>query len=97
MRWAIENGHAELVDGFLRQLAPVLAAFGDMLDPNGGGEYHLKPRRRRRGKPRKNEQTSLEETIHQDLRFARVRAGGKLEAAVAEVPTKIQDQPRDGL
>ena len=88
VRWAIENGQSEFVKGFLRRLAPVLAAVGDMLDPNGGSEHQLKPGRRRSGKPRKKEQKSFEETIHQELRFARVRAGGKLEAAVAEVSQK---------
>jgi hypothetical protein len=88
MRWAIENGHAGFVYGFLRQLAPVVAALGDMLDPDGRSELQLKPGHRGRGKPRKKEQKSFEETIHQELRFARVRAGGKLEAAVAEVSRK---------
>ena len=88
VRWAVENGKSEFVKGFLRRLAPVVAAFGDMLDPNGRSEHQLKPGRRRSGKPRKKEQKSFEETIHQELRFARVRAGGKLEAAVAEVSQK---------
>jgi DNA modification methylase len=88
VRWAIENGRSGLVDGYLRRLAPFLGKLGDMVDPNGRSELQLKPSRRRRGKPRKEEQKSFEETIHQELRFARVRAGGKLEAAVAEVSRK---------
>jgi hypothetical protein len=88
VRWAVENGQSEFVKGFLRRLAPVVASVGDMLDPNGRSELQLKPGRRRSGKPRKKEQKSFEETIHQELRFARARAGGKLEAAVAEVSRK---------
>jgi hypothetical protein len=88
VRWAIDNGRSGLVDGYLHRLAPLLGRLGDMIDPNGRSEHQLKPGRRRSGKPRKKEQKSFEETIHQELRFARVRAGGQLEAAVAEIMAK---------
>jgi hypothetical protein len=88
VRWAIENGQSELVDGFIRQVAPLLGGLGDMIDPNGRSEHQLKPGRRRRGKPRTKEQKEFEERVRQDLRFALIRAGGKLEAAVAEVRLK---------
>jgi hypothetical protein len=88
MRWAVENGQSEFVKGFLRRLAPVVASVGDMLDLSGRSEHQLKPGRRPRGKPRSHKQEHFEETVHRDLRFARVKAGGKLEAAVAEVSQK---------
>ena len=88
MRWAIENGQSEPVDGYFHRLAPFLGRLGEMIDPNGRSEHQLKPGRGRSGKPPKKDQKSFEETIHQELRFARVRAGGKLEAAVAEVSQK---------
>ena len=88
VRWAVENGQSEFVKGFLRRLAPVVASVGDMLDPNGRSVHQLKPGRRRRGKPRSHKQEHFEETVHRDLRFARVKAGGKLEAAVAEIMAK---------
>jgi hypothetical protein len=86
--WAIENGLSGLVDDFLRQLARFLRPLGDMLDPAGPGEFQLKPVRRRKGKPKNQKQAILEGNIHRDLRFARVRLGGKLEAAIAEVSEK---------
>jgi hypothetical protein len=88
MRWAIENGQSELVDGFIRQVAPLQVGLGDMIDTNGRSEHYLKPSRRRRGKPRTKEQEEFEGRVRQDLRFALIRAGGKLEAAVAEVSLK---------
>jgi hypothetical protein len=88
VRWAIDNGRSGLVDGYLHRLAPLLGRLGDMIDPNGGSEHQLKPGRRRSGKPRTKTQEEFEERVHQDLRFALIRAGGKLEAAVAEVSLK---------
>jgi hypothetical protein len=88
MAWAIENGHSGLVDDFLRQLARFLRPLGDMLDPAGRGEFQLKPVRRRKGKPKSQKQAILEGNIHRDLRFARIRLGGKLEAAISEVSEK---------
>jgi hypothetical protein len=88
MRWAIENGHSGLVDDFLRQLAGFLRPLGDMLDPAGRGEFQLNPVRRRKGKPKNQKQAILEGNIHRDLRFARIRLGGKLEAAISEVGEK---------
>jgi hypothetical protein len=88
MAWAIESGHSELVDDFLRQLAGFLRPLGDMLDPAGRGEFQLRPVRRRKGKPKNQKQAILEGNIHRDLRFARIRLGGKLEAAIAEVSEK---------
>jgi hypothetical protein len=86
--WAIENGHSGLVDDFLRQLAGFLRPLGDMLDPAGRGEFQLRPVRRRKGKPKNQKQAILEGNIHRDLRFARIRLGGKLEAAISEVGEK---------
>jgi hypothetical protein len=86
--WAIENGHSGLVDDFLRQLAGFLRSLGDMLDPKGRSEFQLRPVRRRKGKPKNQKQAILEGNIHRDLRFARIRLGGKLEAAIAEVSEK---------
>jgi hypothetical protein len=88
--WAIENGHSGLVDDFLRQLAGFLRPLGDMLDPAGRGEFQLKPVRRRKGKPKNQKQAILEGNIHRDLRFARIRLGGKLEAAISEVSEKYK-------
>jgi hypothetical protein len=88
--WAIENGHSRLVDDFLRQLAGFLRPLGDMLDPAGRGEFQLKPVRRRKGKPKNQKQAILEGNIHRDLRFARIRLGGKLEAAISEVSEKYK-------
>jgi hypothetical protein len=88
MAWAIESGHSELVDDFLRQLAGFLRPLGDMLDPAGRGEFQLRPVRRRKGKPKNQKQAILEGNIHRDLRFARIRLAGKLEAAIAEVSEK---------
>jgi hypothetical protein len=88
--WAIENGHSGLVDDFLRQLAGFLRPLGDMLDPAGRGEFQLKPVRRRKGKPKDQKQAILEGNIHRDLRFARIRLGGKLEAAISEVGEKYK-------
>ena len=88
VEWAIENGHSGLVDDFLRQLAGFLRPLGDMLDPAGRGEFQLKPVRRRKGKPKNQKQAILEGNIHRDLRFARIRLGGKLEAAISEVSEK---------
>jgi hypothetical protein len=88
--WAIENGHSGLVDDFLRQLARFLRPLGDMLDPAGRGEFQLKPARRRKGKPKNQKQAILEGNIHRDLRFARIRLGGKLEAAISEVSEKYK-------
>jgi hypothetical protein len=88
--WAIENGHSGLVDDFLRQLAGFLRPLGDMLDPAGRGEFQLKPMRRRKGKPKNQKQAILEGNIHRDLRFARARLGGKLEAAISEVSEKYK-------
>ena len=88
VRWAVENGQSEFVKGFLRRLAPVVASVGDMLDPNGRSEHQLKAGRRRRGKPPCQRQRMFEEKIHQDLRFALLRANGKMEAAVVEVSQK---------
>jgi hypothetical protein len=59
-----------------------------MLDPAGRGEFQLKPVRRRKGKPKDQKQAILDGNIHRDLRFARIRLGGKLEAAIAEVSEK---------
>jgi hypothetical protein len=86
--WAIESGHSGLLDDFLRQLAGFLRPLGDMLDPAGRGEFQLKPVRRRKGKPKNQKQAILEGNIHRDLRFARIRLGGKLEAAISEVSEK---------
>jgi hypothetical protein len=88
--WAIENGPSGLVDGFLRQLAGFLRPLGHMLDPAGHGEFQLKPVRRRKGKPENQKQAILEGNIHRDLRFARIRLGGKLEAAISEVGEKYK-------
>ena len=88
VRWAIDNGRSGLVDGYLRRLAPVLAVAGDMLDHNGRSEYRLRSGRRRRGKPPCQRQRMFEEKIHQELRFALLRANGKMEAAVVEVSQK---------
>ena len=88
--WAIENGHSGLVDDFLRQLTGFLRPLGDMLDPAGRGEFQLKPVRRRKGKPKNQKQAILEGNIHRDLRFARIRLGGKLEAAISEVREKYK-------
>jgi hypothetical protein len=88
--WAIENGSSGLVDDFLRQLAGFLRPLGDMLDPAGRGEFQLKPVRRRKGKPKNQKQAILEGNIHRDLRFARIRLGGKLEAAISEVSEKYK-------
>jgi hypothetical protein len=79
MAWAIESGHSELVDDFLRQLAGFLRPLGDMLDPAGRGEFQLRPVRRRKGKPKNQKQAILEGNIHRDLRFARIRLAGKLD------------------
>jgi hypothetical protein len=90
MVWAIEGGHSELVDDYLREVAKLIRPIGDMLDPAGRGEFQLKPVRRRKGKPKNQKQAILEENIHLDLKFARVRLGGKLEAAVSEVSEKYK-------
>jgi hypothetical protein len=87
MAWAIESGHSELVDDYLREHGKLMALLGDMLDPKGRSEFQLKPVRRRRGKPNDDERVFREDKIHQDLRFAHVR-GGKLEAAIAEMSEK---------
>jgi hypothetical protein len=88
--WAIENGHSELVDQYLRRLAKITTVLGDMLDPEGGSEHWLKPVRRKRGNPRTEMQANRESDIHRDLIFARVRLGGKLEAAISEVSEKYK-------
>jgi len=88
VRWAVENGQSQFVKGFLRRLAPVVASVGDMLDPNGRSEHQLKAGRRRRGKPPCQRQRMFEEKIHQELRFALLRANGKMEAAVVEASQK---------
>jgi hypothetical protein len=86
--WAIENGLSELVDDYLREVGKLMTLLGDMLDPQGRCEFQLKPVRRRRGKPKDHERAFLEGKIHQDLKFARIRLGGKLEAAISEVSEK---------
>jgi hypothetical protein len=86
--WAIENGLSELVDDYLREVGKLMTLLGDMLDPQGRCEFQLKPVRRRRGKPKDHERDFLEGKIHQDLKFARIRLGGKLEAAISEVSEK---------
>jgi hypothetical protein len=88
--WAIENGHSGLVDDYLRELGKLMTVLGDMLDPAGRGEFQLRPVRRRKGKPKNQKQAILEGNIHRDLRFARVRLGGKLEAAISEVSEKYR-------
>jgi hypothetical protein len=88
MAWAIESGRSELVDDYLREHGKLMALLGDMLDPKGRSEFQLKPVRRRRGKPKDHERAFLEGKIHQDLKFARIRLGGKLEAAISEVSEK---------
>jgi hypothetical protein len=85
---AIEGGHAELIGDFLYHQARVMTLVGDMLDPEGHSEFQLKPVRRRKGKPKSQKQANLEGNIYRDLRFARVRLGGKLEAAISEVGKK---------
>jgi len=82
---ATEGGHSDLVGDYLGELAKLIVRIGDMLDPNGCSEFQLKPARRRRGKPKNQKQAILEGNIHRDLRFARIRLGGKLEAAISEV------------
>ena len=67
-----------------------LRPLGDMLDPAGRREFQLKPVRRRKGKPKNQKQAILEGNIHRDLRFARIRLGGKLEAAISEVSEKYK-------
>jgi hypothetical protein len=86
--WAIENRHSGLVDDYLRELGKLMTVLGDMLDPAGRGEFQLKPVRRRKGKPKNQKQAILEGNIHRDLKFARIRLGGKLEAAISEVSEK---------
>ena len=86
--WAIESGHSELVDDYLREVGKLMTLLGDMLDPQGRCEFQLKPVRRRRGKPKDHKRAFLEGKIHQDLKFARIRLGGKLEAAISEVSEK---------
>jgi hypothetical protein len=88
MRSAIEAGSRELVDAYLREHGKLMTLLGDMLDPEGRSEFQLKPVRRRRGKPKDHERAFLEGKIHQDLKFARIRLGGKLEAAISEVSEK---------
>jgi hypothetical protein len=88
--WAIENGHVDLVASSVRELAKVMTLLGDMLDPNGTTEFQLKPIRRRKGRPRGRLQASLEDNVYRDLKFARIRLGGKLEAAVSEVGEKYR-------
>ena len=85
--WAIESGHSELVDDYLRRHAKLMTVLGDMLDPEGTSEHWLKPVRRKRGRPRNEMQAFRESDIHRDLRFARARLG-KLEAAISEVSEK---------
>jgi hypothetical protein len=86
--WAIENGLSGLVDDYLREVGKLMTLLGDMLDPQGRCEFQLKPVRRRRGKPKDHKRAFLEGKIHQDLKFARIRLGGKLEAAISEVSEK---------
>jgi hypothetical protein len=88
--WAIESGPSGLVDDYLREVGKLMIVLGDMLDSEGRSEYQLKPVRRRRGKPKDHERDFLEGKIHQDLKFARIRLGGKLEAAISEVSEKYK-------
>jgi hypothetical protein len=85
---AIERGYSELVGDYLREVGKLMTLLGDMLDPQGRCEFQLKPVRRRRGKPKDHKRAFLEGKIHQDLKFARIRLGGKLEAAISEVSEK---------
>lgn len=82
---AIEGGQSELVAQYPPELAKLVVLLGDMLDPEGRGEFQLKPVRRRKGRPANKKRDLVEGSIYRDLKFARARLGGKLEAAISEV------------
>jgi hypothetical protein len=88
--WAIETGHADLVASSGRELEKVMTLLGDMLDPSGASEFQLKPVRRRKGRPSNQSRASPEDNVYRDLKFARLRLGGKLEAAISEVGEKYR-------
>jgi hypothetical protein len=87
---AIEDRRLDLVGDYCRRLAKPLTLLGDMLEPDGRSEYRLEPVRRKRGKPRDQTRSMIEAGIHRELKFARGRLGGKLEAALSEVGKKRQ-------
>jgi len=90
MIWAIENGRLDLVGDYCRKLTKLLPLLGDMLDPHGRSEYRLEPVRRKRGKPQNRMRPIIESSIYRDLKFARSRLGGKLEAALSEIGEKYR-------
>ena len=85
---AIQNGHWGLGAQYPGELAKALVLLGDMLDPNGRSEYQLKPTRRHKGRPYDPSFADRDGDIFRDLKFARRRLGGKLEAAISEVGEK---------
>jgi hypothetical protein len=90
MIWAIENGRLEPIGKYLAELAKLVTLVGDSLDPNGRSERRLRSVHRKRGKPRNQTRSLIEAGIYRDLKFARIRLGGKLEAARSEVGKKSQ-------
>jgi hypothetical protein len=86
--WAIKSGKSELHARYPGELAKAISLLGDMLDPNGRSEFCLEAKRRRKGRPREASFVDLEGRIVRELKFARLRADGKLEAALSEVGTR---------
>jgi hypothetical protein len=85
---AIQNGHWGLGAQYPGELAKVVSLLGDMLDPGGASEYQLKPARRRKGRPQAPSFADRDGDIFRELKFARCRLGGKLEAAISAVGEK---------
>jgi hypothetical protein len=82
---SLENCPARLLHA-LRESGneQVLHVIAEMFDPQGTTEFKLKCGRRRRGRPPRSS-ADRDAEIAQDIEASRIRLGGKLEAALAEV------------
>jgi hypothetical protein len=83
---AVRSGDLLAAVSFLRELAPLLAHLGKVLDPKADSEWRLDFVRRNRGKPSLHpiEKMLMEAAIRAKVR----RAGGKKEAAVQDIMTQ---------
>jgi hypothetical protein len=91
---AIETGSLTLIGSYLRDAADVYRRVGDALDPPSRSQgWQLKFVRQGRGRRADPHKLLRDSAIRMELRFATRKAGGKQEAAIAELEAKGVSRP----